>query len=463
MAKATQYEFETLCRAILDAVGGSQNIANVFHCITRLRIVPVNRDLVDMAKLSSIKGILKVVESSGQIQCVIGTTVPEVYNDFIAISGINPGGEVKADAADTASDAAAVQEKKQNLIIRGLNTLAACVTPYLYAIVAGGMIKGIVSLITALGLAASDSDIITVLSAVGDAPFYFMPFMAGYAAAKRFRVKEVFGLMTAGILMYSTFSAPAEGVSSYAFGFIDIPAYNYKSSLFPVILHTALGIPGILASILTQISLYSINLGIMGKANQAINVDQYELVASLRYVTAETDVKLAFFLRMILGAILLIALLYWFFGTELGASIRATGCNLQMASAQGINTNFCKVLALMLSNGLVGLCGGVYAQYQGSADVNMGRGAIVIGLAAVIISEVLFEKLCAGRKMAFAFTLGAVFIGAILYYVVIAFVLWLKMPSDYMKLFSAVVVACFLSVPYLRQKYSKKKKGAVKA
>ena len=236
MAKATQYEFETLCRAILDAVGGSQNIANVFHCITRLRIVPVNRDLVDMAKLSSIKGILKVVESSGQIQCVIGTTVPEVYNDFIAISGINPGGEVKADAADTASDAAAVLEKKQNLIIRGLNTLAACVTPYLYAIVAGGMIKGIVSLITALGLAASDSDIITVLSAVGDAPFYFMPFMAGYAAAKRFRVKEVFGLMTAGILMYSTFSAPAEGVSSYAFGFIDIPAYNYKSSLFPVIL-----------------------------------------------------------------------------------------------------------------------------------------------------------------------------------------------------------------------------------
>ena len=236
MAKATQYEFETLCRAILDAVGGSQNIANVFHCITRLRIVPVNRDLVDMAKLSSIKGILKVVESSGQIQCVIGTTVPEVYNDFIAISGINPGGEVKADAADTASDAVAVQEKKQNLIIRGLNTLAACVTPYLYAIVAGGMIKGIVSLITALGLAASDSDIITVLSAVGDAPFYFMPFMAGYAAAKRFRVKEVFGLMTAGILMYSTFSAPAEGVSSYAFGFIDIPAYNYKSSLFPVIL-----------------------------------------------------------------------------------------------------------------------------------------------------------------------------------------------------------------------------------
>lgn len=266
-------------------------------------------------------------------------------------------------------------------------------------------------------------------------------------------------LATGGAVAVMLIRGGMHPVAALVFAFLAGMAAGFVTG----ILHTALGIPGILASILTQISLYSINLGIMGKANQAINVDQYELVASLRYVTAETDVKLAFFLRMILGAILLVALLYWFFGTELGASIRATGCNLQMASAQGINTNFCKVLALMLSNGLVGLCGGVYAQYQGSADVNMGRGAIVIGLAAVIISEVLFEKLCAGRKMAFAFTLGAVFIGAILYYVVIAFVLWLKMPSDYMKLFSAVVVACFLSVPYLRQKYSKKKKGAVKA
>lgn len=116
----------------------------------------------------------------------------------------------------------------------------------------------------------------------------------------------------------------------------------------------------------------------------------------------------------------------------------------------------------MISNGLVGLSGGIYAQYQGSADVNMGRGAIVIGLAAVIINEVLFEKICAGRKIAFAYTLFAVFIGAILYYVVIGLVLWLKMPSDYMKLFSAVVVACFLSIPYLRQKYLKKK-GVVRS
>ena len=222
------------------------------------------------------------------------------------------------------------------------------------------------------------------------------------------------------------------------------------------ILHTAFGIPGILASILTQIGLYSINLGIMGKSNQAINVLQYKLVASLRYVTGEGSAF--FFLKLILGAVALIAIIYWFFGTELGSSIRATGCNPQMASAQGINTSFNKVLALMISNGLVGLCGGIYAQYQGAADVNMGRGAIVIGLAAVIISEVIFGKLCAGKKIAFALTLAAIFFGAIIYYIVIAFVLWLKMPSDYMKLFSAVVVACFLAVPYMKEKYFKKRR-----
>ena len=224
------------------------------------------------------------------------------------------------------------------------------------------------------------------------------------------------------------------------------------------ILHTAFGIPGILASILTQIGLYSINLGIMGKSNQAINVLQYKLVASLRYVTGEGSAF--FFLKLILSAVALIAIIYWFFGTELGSSIRATGCNPQMASAQGINTSFNKVLALMISNGLVGLCGGIYAQYQGAADVNMGRGAIVIGLAAVIISEVIFGKLCAGKKIAFALTLAAIFFGAIIYYIVIAFVLWLKMPSDYMKLFSAVVVACFLAVPYMKEKYFKKRRTA---
>ena len=152
--------------------------------------------------------------------------------------------------------------------------------------------------------------------------------------------------------------------------------------------------------------------------------------------------------------------MYWIFGTEIGSAIRATGCNEQMARAQGINTNFTKVIALMISNGLVGLCGGIYAQYQGSADVNFGRGAIVIGLAAVIISEVIFGKLCAGKKIAFAYTLASLFVGAILYYIAYTLVLWLKMPSDYMKLFSAIVVAVFLAIPYLKEKYSTKRRRA---
>lgn len=224
------------------------------------------------------------------------------------------------------------------------------------------------------------------------------------------------------------------------------------------LLHTSLGIPGILASILTQISLYSVNLGIMGKANQSIGIGQKGLVASLRFVSA--DDNYLFFIRLILICLALVAIVYWLFGTEIGSAIRATGCNEQMARAQGINTNFTKVIALIISNGLVGLCGGIYAQYQGSADVNSGRGAIVIGLAAVIISEVIFGKLCAGRKVAFAYTLAAVFIGAILYYIAYTLVLWLKMPSDYMKLFSAVVVAIFLAIPYLKDKYSIKRRRA---
>ena len=221
-------------------------------------------------------------------------------------------------------------------------------------------------------------------------------------------------------------------------------------------LHTALGIPGILSSILTQISLYSINLNIMGKSNQAINVDQYRLVVSLRYISGDAASKFKFYGGVILGCLILIMILYCYFGTEQGSAIRATGCNKSMAKAQGINTNFHTVLALMLSNGLVGLCGGLYAQYQGAADVNMGRGAIVIGLAAVIIGEVLFGKISAGKRFTFAYNMAAVIFGAVIYYVVIAFVLWLKMPSDDMKLFSAIVVAIFLSIPYLKGKYGKK-------
>lgn len=223
------------------------------------------------------------------------------------------------------------------------------------------------------------------------------------------------------------------------------------------LLNTCLGIPGILASILTQISLYSINLNIMGKSNQPVSVDNYPLVVSLRYVTDNAVSRTAFFVGMVLFLLILVAVMYWYFGTEQGHAIRATGCNPNMARAQGINTNFIKVLALMISNGLVGLCGGMYAQFQGAADVNMGRGAIVIGLAAVIIGEVLFGKFAAKRKLAFSFTLISVILGAVIYYMVYQFVLWLKMPSEDMKLFSAIVVAVFLAIPYLKEKRSLKK------
>ena len=227
------------------------------------------------------------------------------------------------------------------------------------------------------------------------------------------------------------------------------------------LLNTALGIPGILASILTQISLYSINLNIMGKANQPVSVDNYPLVVSLRYVTDGSMSRLLFFLGMIVFLLALIAVMYWYFGTEQGHAIRATGCNSNMARAQGINTNFIKVLALMISNGLVGLCGALYGQFQGASDVNMGRGAIVIGLAAVIIGEVLFGKFARKRKLAFAFTLASVILGAVIYYMVYQFVLWLKMPSEDMKLFSAIVVAIFLAIPYLKEKRTLRK-GASK-
>ena len=190
--------------------------------------------------------------------------------------------------------------------------------------------------------------------------------------------------------------------------------------------------------------------------NQAVSVDKYSLVVSLRYISDSTASKIRMFTTCILFCVVLVAILYWYFGTEQGHAIRATGCNQQMARAQGINTDFHTVLALMISNGLVGLSGGLYAQYQGAADVNMGRGAIVIGLAAVIIGDVLFGKMCAGKKIAFAYTLLSVIAGAILYYLVLSVVLWLKFPSDDLKLFSAIVVAIFLSIPYLKAKYSRK-------
>ncbi len=220
------------------------------------------------------------------------------------------------------------------------------------------------------------------------------------------------------------------------------------------LLHTKLGIPAILSGILTQLGLYSINLRIMGgKANVAINATKYNLLVSLRNVRT-----LAFnnpILVMLIFVAAIIGVLYWFFGTELGCSMRATGANEKMARAQGINTNRNKILGLMLSNGLVALSGAVLSQYQGFADVNMGRGAIVIGLAAVIIGEVIFGK----RAKNFAVKLSTVCLGAVVYYLVIQVVLWLGLDANDLKLLTAAVVAVFLGIPTLKSRMMTWKKG----
>lgn len=223
------------------------------------------------------------------------------------------------------------------------------------------------------------------------------------------------------------------------------------------IFHTFMGIPAILSGILTQLGLYSVNLKIMGKSNQAINVDKYNLLVSLRYIRDVVFYKNTLLVVAIIIAIL-IGILYWFFGTELGCSLRATGCNGNMSRAQGINTDFSKVLGLMISNGLVGLSGALLAQYQGFADIQMGRGAIVIGLAAVIIGEAVFGKIFKN----FALKLLAVVAGSIIYYLVLQIVIWLGIDTNLLKLLSALVVAIFLAIPYWKTKYfskSSSKKG----
>lgn len=212
--------------------------------------------------------------------------------------------------------------------------------------------------------------------------------------------------------------------------------------------HTFMGIPAILAGILTQLALYSVNLKIMTKANQSINVDKYDLLVSLRYVKGVPLSQNSILFTAVMIAVV-IAVLYWFFGTEVGCAIRATGCNAHMAKAQGINTERNKVIGLMISNGLVALSSSLLAQYQGFADVNMGRGAIVIGLAAVIIGEAVFSKIFRN----FALKLFAVVIGSIVYYLVVQIVILMGVDTDLLKLLSAVVVAIFLAVPYWQKTY----------
>lgn len=212
------------------------------------------------------------------------------------------------------------------------------------------------------------------------------------------------------------------------------------------LLHTKLGIPAILAGILTQFALYSINLRIMSmKANTPVNPDKYSLFLTLRSVPG------AIWKGLLLAAVL-IALLYWYFGTEQGSAIRATGANPSMSRAQGININAMKVLGLSLSNGMVALSGGLMAQYQGFADINMGRGAIVIGLAAIVIGEVLM-----GRLINFACKLSSVVVGAVIYFLIRALVLRVGLETNDMNLFTAVFVAFSLSVPVLLGKWRARK------
>lgn len=228
-------------------------------------------------------------------------------------------------------------------------------------------------------------------------------------------------------------------------------------------LHTVFGIPAILSGILTQLGLYSINLRIMeNKANQGINTGKYDLLVSLRYIRDVPFYRNTLLIVFVI-ILVLIGVLYWFFGTELGCSIRATGSNANMSRAQGINTDFTKILGLMISNGIVAFASGLYAQYQGFADINAGRGAIVIGLAAVIIAQVLFGRIHGN----FAFKLFSVAMGGVVYYLVLQVVLWLGLNANDLKLISAIVVAVFLAIPHLKGKYFsrpvKKRGGAGRA
>ncbi len=214
------------------------------------------------------------------------------------------------------------------------------------------------------------------------------------------------------------------------------------------ILYTWMGIPPILAGILTQLSLWSVNLKILGKSNLAVSVNKYDLLVSLRNVKNVPFYKNTILIVSIF-CIVIIAFLYWFFGTELGCSLRATGCNPSMSRAQGINTKRNIVLGLMISNGLVSLSSALIAQFQGFVDINMGRGAIVIGLAAVIIGNVLLEKIFRN----FALKLLSVVIGSVIYYIVLQAVIAMGIDTDLLKVLSAAVVAIFLAVPYWKQKY----------
>lgn len=207
------------------------------------------------------------------------------------------------------------------------------------------------------------------------------------------------------------------------------------------LLHTVLEIPAILSGILTQLALWSINLKIMGQANRPLSARNFPvIIAQMKNTEA--------IITLVLIAVAIIALLYWFFGTALGCSIRATGCNINMSRAQGINTELNKVLGLIISNGFVALAGSLLAQYQGYADISMGRGAIVIGLAAIVIGDVLFSKIARN----FAVRLCGVLAGGVIYYVVYQVIVFIGLDPELLRMLSAAVVAIFLGVPNIKNK-----------
>jgi len=230
-------------------------------------------------------------------------------------------------------------------------------------------------------------------------------------------------------------------------------AAGMLAGLVTGLLHTFFGIPAILSGILTQLMLWTVNLKIMGGANKTVSARRLPvLITSMRNTEA--------IITLLIVAAILIIVLYWFFGTARGCSIRATGCNLKMSRAQGINTSFNQVLGLMLSNGIVALSGALFSQYQGTADINNGRGAIVIGLAAVIIGEALLSKIARN----FAVRLLSVIIGGIVYYVLYQVIIELGLDTDFLKMLTALLVAVFLGLPHLKKNYlpAKKQKGGKK-
>ena len=230
-------------------------------------------------------------------------------------------------------------------------------------------------------------------------------------------------------------------------------------------LHTKLGIPAILAGILTQFALYSINLRIMTKANQTASVQKFGMFweNGNGFLVSSLHIPQAILVGLVLTAII-VALSYWYFGTEQGSALRATGNNPAMSRAQGIHIGTMKVIGLGISNGIVALAGGLMTQFQGTADVSMGRGAIVIGLAAIVIGEILCDAIFS-KGCNFAVKLCFIIFGGVVYYAVMVVILWLKLDPNDLKLFTAIIVAAFLAIPQLKAQskssFSRSKKRAI--